>query len=322
MDDTNAEVDLALADHVAQVPWRRAYDLTSGLAGFGLYALERLAGASADPAAARAARPDAARCLARVIDRLDELALARGAGLTWHTSAEQLGPPTREYFPDGHENLGVAHGVPGLLPVLARAIAAGVAVDRARRLLDGAVAWVLAQRQADAEVQFPYCVGHGVEPKAARAAWCYGDPGIAAAVLVAARAVDEPAWEREARAIARASASRSLASAGVHDAGLCHGAAGLGHVFNRLYQATGEEALGDAARAWLSRALGLQRPGQGIAGYRTWGPGPDGEMTWLVDPTFLTGGAGIALALDAATTAREPTWDRVLLLSPLPGPAR
>jgi len=326
MEDTNEDIDRILAEHLTQSPWKRAYDLTSGLAGLGLYALERLrvpearAGGEPPAAQARGASPGnrpAATCLARVIDRLDELALRRPDGITWHTSAEILGPPTREYFPDGHENLGVAHGVPGVLPVLARAIAAGVAVDKARPLLDGAVRWVLAQRRHDEESLFPYCVGEGVEPRLARAAWCYGDPGIAAALLVTARAVGEPAWEQEARATAMASARRSIDSAGVHDAGLCHGAAGLGHVFNRLYQAMREPLLLDAARTWFARALELRRPGQGIAGFRTWGPGADGEMTWLVDPTFLTGVAGIGLALLGATTDIEPVWDRLLLLSPV-----
>jgi len=330
MEDTNEDIDHILAEHLTQSPWKRAYDLTSGLAGLGLYALERLrvpeARAVGEPPApqARGASPDnaspnhqAVTCLARVIDRLDELALRRPDGITWHTSAEILGPPTREYFPDGHENLGVAHGVPGVLPVLARAIAAGVAVDKARPLLDGAVKWVLAQRTHDEESLFPYCVGEGVAPRLARAAWCYGDPGIAAALLVTARAVGEPAWEEEARATALASARRSIDSAGVHDAGLCHGAAGLGHVFNRLYQAMREPLLLDAARTWFARALELRRPGQGIAGFRTWGPGSDGEMTWLVDPTFLTGVAGIGLALLGATTDIEPVWDRLLLLSPV-----
>lgn len=326
MEDTNEDIDRVLAQHLMQSPWKRAFDLTSGLAGLGFYALERLPvpearGEGEPPAAqARGASPgnrQAVTCLERVIDRLDEIALRRPDGITWHTSAEILGPPTREYFPDGHENLGVAHGVPGILPVLARAIAAGVAVDKARLLLDGAVRWVLAQRRHDEESIFPYCVGHGVESKLARAAWCYGDPGIAAVLLVTARAVGEPVWEQEARAIAMASARRSLESAGVHDAGLCHGAAGLGHVFNRLYQATGEPLLLEAARTWFARALELRQPDQGIAGFRTWGPGSDGEMTWLVDPTFLTGVAGIGLALLGATTDIEPVWDRLLLLSPV-----
>jgi hypothetical protein len=37
------------------------------------------------------------------------------------------------------------------------------------------------------------------------------------------------------------------------------------------------------------------------------------ELGWKDDPGFLTGSAGIGLALLAATTAVAPDWDRVLL---------
>ena len=50
------------------------------------------------------------------------------------------------------------------------------------------------------------------------------------------------------------------------DSGLCHGAAGVGHLFNRLYQASGDPALAEAARFWFDRALAQYQPGEGIGG--------------------------------------------------------
>ncbi|HEX7277236.1 MAG TPA: lanthionine synthetase LanC family protein, partial [Acidimicrobiales bacterium] len=92
---------------------------------------------------------------------------------------------------------------------------------------------------------------------------------------------------------AAAAAARPIQDAGVVDAGLCHGAAGLLHVSNRLYQATGDERQAAAARRWLEPALTLPVAGAG----------------------FLEGRAGVGLALLAATTDVEPEWDRILLLS-------
>jgi hypothetical protein len=43
--------------------------------------------------------------------------------------------------------------------------------------------------------------------------------------------------------------------------------------------------------------------------------GEGGEVRWDADPGLLTGAAGIALALDAATSNREPEWDRFMLVS-------
>jgi hypothetical protein len=309
-EDDAAEIDEAVLEHLDRSPWADDYDLISGLVGFGVYALERLP------------RPAARACLERVIQHLAETAEhpsplplpPKGRGVmqvTWWTNPAWLPAETREKVPQGYYNLGLAHGVPGVIALLGQACAAGVARARARPLLEGAVRWLLAQQGPRG---FAAWVGPE-EYQPTRLAWCYGDPGIAAALLGAARCVGEPGWEREARAIARRAARRPPEEAGVVDAGLCHGAVGLGHVFNRMYQATGEAALGEAARFWFDRTLALRRPGEGIGGYCACQPGEGGARAWVVDPGLLTGAAGIALALLAATTAVEPAWDRVLLIS-------
>jgi hypothetical protein len=138
---------------------------------------------------------------------------------------------------------------------------------------------------------------------------------VAAALLGAARCVLQPAWERQAIAIARRAAAWPREDSGVVDAGLCHGAAGLGHLFNRMFQATGEPELGAAARSWFERTLEMRRPGCGVGGYEAWLAGGDGELSWAADTGLLTGAAGIALALESATAAVEPAWDRMLLVA-------
>jgi hypothetical protein len=315
-DDPNTEIDAAVLRLLDQRPWTHHFDLMVGLVGLGVYALERLP------------RSAAALCLERVVDHLAELASHRRDGVTWHTPLALLHEESRRWYPQGYENLGVAHGVPGVITLLAGACAAGVAADRARPLLDGAVAWLAAHRlPAGAGSVYAYTAGEGFRPRPARTAWCYGDPGIAAALFTAARAAGEPAWEGDALALARTAARRPLDDTAAVDAGLCHGAAGLGHLFNRLYQASGDAELGDAARFWLRRALDLRgtagcaEDATGVAGYRSWSPDATGEMVWRDDAGFLTGAAGTALALLAAVSAVEPAWDRLLLLS-IPGGSR
>jgi hypothetical protein len=146
-------------------------------------------------------------------------------------------------------------------------------------------------------------------------AWCYGDPGIAAALLVAARCCGEPAWEHAALRIARRVTRCDPERSGARDASLCHGTAGLGHMFNRFFQATGEPLFAEAARSWFAQTLALRRPDRGIGGFEAWVPGPDGALHWEDTPGLLMGSAGVALALLAATTPVEPAWDRFMLLT-------
>ena len=155
----------------------------------------------------------------------------------------------------------------------------------------------------------------GEEPIASRLAWCYGDPGIAATLLVAARAAGEPAWEDKALEVARAAASRPAERSFVRDAGVCHGAAGLAHLFNRFWQASGEEVFRDAARFWIERTLELRSPGEGIAGFRAWHAMTGSTGQWAAVPGLLEGAAGVALVLLAAVSPVEPEWDRILLVS-------
>jgi hypothetical protein len=300
-EDDLTEIDAVLREHLDQLPWAEEYDLINGLVGFGVYALERLP------------QPAAVGCLERVIDRLGETAERLPEGTRWWTNPDWLPAESSAKYPRGYYNLGLAHGVPGVIALLGCACATAVALEKARPLLDGAVRWLLAQ---DQPAGFPYWVlPDGAEETAARLAWCYGDPGVATALLVAARFAREQAWERRAVAIARRAAARPPEHSGVVDAGLCHGAAGLGHLFNRLFQATGEPELGAAARFWFTRTLEMRRPGRGIGGYEAWLGGDDGELTWVADTGLLTGAAGIALALLGATTAIEPAWDRMLLVA-------
>src|SRR5215813_1872357 len=102
--------------------------------------------------------------------------------------------------------------------------------------------------------------------RSSRFAWGYGDPGIAAVLLDAARTLDDCELERKAIELGRQAAARPFQYSGIADAAVCHGAAGLGHIFNRLFQYSGDAMFAEAALRWLTRALDLRQPGEGFGG--------------------------------------------------------
>ena len=282
--DSTDEIDDALARLLLRYPEHAPYDLSGGLTGLGVYALTRWPYAGA------------VQCALGVVEQLARRARHDRDGVFW------LSPPSlqhRLYLP-GAVDLGVAHGIAGVIPFLARACRLGLARHVVRPLLDGAVSWLLAH-MVDTEEgpTVPYLVAEGVAPALARSAWCHGDPGVAIALLLAARDVAEPSWAAVATDLAVRSAVRPPYRAGVADAGLCHGSAGLAHLFNRMHQMTSEPVLANAARFWVERTLEL---------CATSGPAFSG-------PGLLNGAAGVALAMEAASTTAEPAWDQMLLVS-------
>jgi lantibiotic biosynthesis protein len=292
-DDRNGDIDEALAGLLRRYPDHAPYDLVNGLTGLGVYAL------------ARWPRPGAAPCVLGVVEQLARRARHDRDGVYWWT------PPSRrgEQHMPGGVDLGVAHGIAGVIPFLARVDRLGLAQPLVRPLLDGAVGWLLAHLADTASgPTVPYFVAGGVPPGPARSAWCYGDPGVAAALLLAARDVGEPDWAAAATGLAMRAAARPPDQTGATDAGLCHGSAGLAHLFNRMYQMTGEPALADAARFWVERTLDLCVATQ--PGHRAKAAAP----AWN-GPGLLEGAAGVALAMEAASTTAEPVWDQMLLVS-------
>ncbi len=298
-EDGNREVDEILLRSLSEPSWQGTYDLFTGLVGLGVYALERLP------------RPSATQCLEAVIAHLAKRAERHPEGAAIFTPVDTLPPQFRDQFPEGAYVLGMAQGMAGVIALLGAACHAGLATREARSLLAAMVAWMLAhERPPDSGPRFPEYYFPGVGPGHSRLAWRLGDLGIAASLLMAARGAGQPAWLAAGRRVALAAGARRPAMADGSGAGLSDGPAGIGHVFNRLYQATGDMALAEAAHFWLDRALAEREPGLGIAGFRVTYRGAR-----LDEPGFVRGATGIGLALLAGASHVDPTWDRALLLS-------
>jgi hypothetical protein len=323
LEATLAEIDETVCDYLAQPVWQEDYQLSSGLVGLGVYGLERLQ--VARPESAKGVRTQAGtpfedsvratQCLERVVGHLLATAEHKPDGATWWTGPQRLSLHALKKMPDGAHVVGLGEGVSGVIALLARACAAGVAVEQARPLLDEAARWVLAQEAPDGPPEgFPYAIRpNRPQRNWTRSSWAHGDPGVAVALLAAARCVGEPAWEERALTAALRATTRPPERTRIFDAGLLAGAAGLGHLFNRLYQATGEPRLADRSRFWFERALQMRQPGHGIAGYAARLPDENDVERWWDDPGIIIGAAGIALALLSAAMPLDQSWDRMML---------
>ena len=283
--------------------WKGDYDVINGLVGYGVYSLARLP------------ERTAVRTLTLIVSHLDASAERSADGISWLTPPRELTEEQRALTPQGFYNLGMAHGVPGVIGFLAEAYARGIERRRTLRLLQGTVAWVLAQKlPAGSTLLLPVWAAPGTVARPSRVAWCYGDLGASLAILNAARTTGRKDWEREALTLARTAARCPYRQSDTKDACLCHGAAGNGHLFNRLFQSTGAAEFRTAAELYFRKALELGGQRARLGGYSFWTPGRSGSnVNWHANAGLLSGLVGVGLALLAATRPVEPAWDNLLL---------
>ncbi len=302
--DGETDVDLFLSTVLGQERWPWPVDLTHGLAGLGTYSLARLP------------HERAVQNLGRIVTHLASVAEEDDAGLAWRF----VPPPDgtfefNEHRPEGNVNLGFAHGMPGIVAFLAAADRAGVAGARDR--LAPAVRGVAAPPlPPGAAAAVPRVGGPGRPAKGTRLAWCYGDPGVAVALVAAGRALGDPDVVDLARDLASGCAAQSPDS--VVDATLCHGSAGLGHLFNRLGHSLGDERVLALARHWFDVTLDRHLPGLTLVDRARAKELLATDDAVAVDPGYglLFGAAGVGLALLAAVSDEEPWWDAVLFVEP------
>lgn len=310
LDDVDlGEVDAVIEALLRRVPWPDDYDLISGLVGFGVYGLERMRQGAGE------------EIVASVVKRLAEAVEWMGDGLAaWFTAPWLLPSNQWEGSPEGCYNLGMAHGGPGVLALLARAAQHDVRRGTCTRMLAAGARWIQAQvRVTDNETYIGYSVDPRpgrVEQRRSRDAWCYGAPGVSVALLAAAHVLGDPPLADTALALARSAAPRDLMRSGVRDASFCHGSSGLAHLYARLYAATGESVFADAAARWTEQTLAFRTAGEGVAGF-FYVSSENDKMIRVAGSGFLEGAAGIGLVLLAMSSTEPPAWDRVVLADPL-----
>lgn len=294
-EDDFEEVNSRTVDLLARPRWPADYDLMLGLAGIGVYFLE-----SPQWTASR-------RALSEIVRHLFETAERTGELVTWLTPPDRLVPHQRKAAPTGFYNLGIAHGVPGVISFLS---AARDLVDdgRAEDLLEGAVRWVLSQEQSSGALRFPTWVTPDGVAVQSRLGWCYGDLGVACALLRAAESTGNLEWRKRGIAAAERCLEH-LAVADFDDVCLCHGLSGIGHSLNRIHQATGDDRFRQGAISAFTGVCELWDPDGA-----TWSGFPIAKHYGRDIPSLLEGTAGVALALLAATTTQTPGWDRMFFM--------
>lgn len=298
-DNIFEDVDIFLCKLMQRDIHKGYYDYLHGGLGFANYLLHKLP------------NPEIEKYLASVVEMLYQQNVSTDTNYVFWNSILN---PIRE----ANEaeligvNLGLSHGISSVAVILSKFYLLGVEKEKTKYLLLGMLNFIWDScLDNDSLSRFPNSVVANSTGTPSRLSWCYGDVGMGIALWQVAKVLNHTIYEQKAiDVLVHSTKRRTLKENHIIDSGLCHGSAGLVHIYNRMYQYTGLEVFKETALYWLDILLSQATFEDGLAGYKAYH-----VKEWKNEYGVLEGIAGIGLVLMAACSDIEPAWDEMLLLS-------
>lgn len=208
-------------------------------------------------------------------------------------------------------NLGLAHGLCGIVLVLLEVAQVVPSAPGLPDLIRGLVDYIVAQRAPVADptetYQFPRLVADGAPDYSVASTtamgWCYSDLSMAFMLFKAARVLNEPAWQTLANELVISTlARRSYATTHIDEAMFCHGASSMAWLFKKCYDQYPNPAYRPGIDWWTQETVRLLE--QELA-----------SGTQPQAPELLNGWNGASLVLMSVTSHVPVAWDRVFFLA-------
>ncbi len=274
------------------------YDLFYGLLGYGVYFLER-----------NKFTPQKDR-LDDIVNILDEIALKKEYGITWEDKLDRKEHKDKELI-----NLGFAHGIPSIIVFLAY-VYKETGNSKALNLIHQSVNF-LKHHELDISKGSLFSF-HILDDKPhnypSRLAWCYGDLGIGYAILKTGILITDENLVNYGEKILINLTNKTIQdeTTGVKDAGFCHGASGVAHLFNKAFQYTNNEIFFKVSEYWIEVTLKMQNNDGSYSRCHY----IDKEEKWQfeTDNGLIEGAGGIGLSMLSHLEPNELSWDLCFLL--------
>lgn len=228
-------------------------DFLHGLIGIGFYLLERC----------NSSKEYSVSNLSKIVDYLDRTKITDGAIVKWRYNAKKLSKPY---------NISLSHGVSSIVVFLCRLLKSVALSEnynvKIRQMLEGALHYILSNR-VDVDKLGCWFASSSIEcddrPHRSRLAWCYGDLGVATALVEAGNTLHDSTVRDIATQVLLYSARRRDIKANyVNDFCVCHGSVGIAQIFRSHGIALELDELLDAADYWEKDTLSrVVKDGQG-----------------------------------------------------------
>ena len=256
--------------------------------------------------------PDREKLIQHQLAALAKIAIPVGEDkLNWRISPK--------YLSEGGQitegvNLGLAHGICGIVILLAKLKQSGYSSEFVDESVRKGLNFIYSNKLKNvvSSSLYPILVTNNSPVLNGRLGWCYGDFCVALAHWHGWKATGNEAYKMEALEIMDHAARLAPEKASAFDCGLCHGTAGISHIFRKFYLETKKELYKQAADFWMERTIVMGNHADGYAGYKVYRTEKNGG--WTADAGVLEGVAGIGLSLISSFTNTEGDWDKFLLI--------
>lgn len=288
------EIDIEIEEFVRNVKSDPDLDFLHGLVGLGIYLVER----------------KKHNLIEIIICTLRENAIQGKKGIAWRSYIYGDNNDKEEIY-----ELSLSHGNSAVIQFLLRCIKLKQEYsNEARILAEKAIEFIMDNQMQNSISVFPQHVpvSNSKTLKGSRLAWCNGDLGIALTLWYAGKILSRNDLTEFSTNLLLKLTKRKEEDSLVIDAGICHGSAGVAHIFHRMYLNTSKSEFLIARNNWLTKTLDFSNPNRNLSGYKAWG---GEEKGWIREFGFLNGISGIGTVLAGTINQDIPNWDKILLMS-------
>lgn len=209
-------------------------------------------------------------------------------------------------------NIGLSHGIIAVLKLCIDCYKNKIEFKRSKVIAYRLIDFLIRHVNKDRNICYFASILNQDDPGdgKSRLAWCYGDLTIGYVLYCASEAFRDKAIEILSLEVLIATTKRkTFDQTGVKDLGICHGASGIAHVYNRMWNLTGNPIFKEACDFWIKETLTLLLDGPN-AGKRYI---PKDEI-FEDNYSLLEGTAGAGLVLLSYLTG-DFSWDYCIMLN-------
>lgn len=218
-------------------------------------------------------------------------------------------------YRDDIVNLGLAHGLTGVISILSEIYNQGICKEKCYLLISGAVKYLKNNQNTNGKSQFCGIVYSGAEKQSSsRLGWCYGDSSMGLSIIKAGIHCNNSEWVDYGNSVCIKSTERTLENSDLIEHGICHGYLGAMYIYTRLYKATKNLKYLERKEYWYNVAMKNRDFSIDELGFFQTDLDEDGSVNKYTKPGLLQGLSGIYLCLASRDKIEYP-WDVIFLLN-------